>query len=151
MDLSLTTRNFESILTDIYQKHNSQQDYFTRDRFEEKEGWAPSMYLREVASSQYNARQKGKHAAVRAMLRDTRLTSISVLAGKKNRIPTRVDSLKSQFSGPSVHPHILLLNFFVPIWLFTKSFCFLSSRKKTNMGPTSQEKECGTSFFFDTF
>ena len=60
------------------------------------------MYLREVASSQYNARQKGKHAAVRAMLRDTRLNSISVLAGKKNRIPTRVDSLKSQFSGPSV-------------------------------------------------
>lgn len=41
------------------------------------------MFLREVASSQHNARQKGKHAAVRAMLRDTRLNSISAIAGKK--------------------------------------------------------------------
>ena len=41
------------------------------------------MFLREIASSQHNARQKGKHAAVRAMLRDTRLNSISVIAGKK--------------------------------------------------------------------
>ncbi|PFX17297.1 SH3 and PX domain-containing protein 2A-like isoform X2 [Stylophora pistillata] len=52
-------------------------------KFEEKEGWAPSMYLREVASSQFNARQKGKQAAVRAMLRDTRLNSSSVLAGRR--------------------------------------------------------------------
>ena len=41
------------------------------------------MFLREVASSQHNARGKGKNAAVRAMLRDTRLNSISVIAGEK--------------------------------------------------------------------
>ena len=41
------------------------------------------MFLREIASSQHNAREKGKHAAVRAMLRDTRLNSISVIAGEK--------------------------------------------------------------------
>ncbi|KAJ7333883.1 SH3 and PX domain-containing protein 2B [Desmophyllum pertusum] len=51
--------------------------------FEEEEGWIPSMFLREVASSQHNARQKGKHAAVRAMLRDTRLNSISAIAGRR--------------------------------------------------------------------
>jgi len=50
---------------------------------EEKEGWTPAMFLREIASSQHNAREKGKHAAVKAMLRDTRLNSISVLAGEK--------------------------------------------------------------------
>jgi len=50
---------------------------------EEKEGWTPAMFLREIASSQHNAREKGKHAAVRAMLRDTRLNSISVIAGRR--------------------------------------------------------------------
>ncbi|XP_020619009.1 SH3 and PX domain-containing protein 2A-like [Orbicella faveolata] len=52
-------------------------------KLEEKEGWTPAMFLREIASSQHNAREKGKHAAVRAMLRDTRLNSISVIAGRR--------------------------------------------------------------------
>ncbi|KAL9981074.1 hypothetical protein ACROYT_G009733 [Oculina patagonica] len=70
-------------------------------KLEEQEGWAPSMFLREIASSQHNARQKGKHAAVRAMLRDTRLNSISVLAGRRQTWdpPARKKSVKRNIPG----------------------------------------------------
>lgn len=135
-------------MTDIYQQHNSQQDYFTRDRFEEKEGWAPSMYLREVASSQYNARQKGKHAAVRAMLRDTRLNSISVLAGKKNRIPARVDSLKSQFSGPSVG---LSIPIYCPHLAVYKIFLFPFLQEEDKHGTHQPGKRVWYEFFLTPF
>lgn len=65
-------------------------------QLEEKEGWTPAMFLREIASSQHNAREKGKNAAVRAMLRDTRLNSISVIAGRRQTWdpPARKKSVK---------------------------------------------------------
>ena len=67
----------------ISEKDFTKSGTVSRCRLEEKEGWTPAMFLREIASSQHNAREKGKHAAVRAMLRDTRLNSISVIAGEK--------------------------------------------------------------------
>lgn len=51
-------------------------------RIEKNEGWAPAMFLREIATSRRNAREKGQHA-VRAMLRD-RLNTISAMTGKES-------------------------------------------------------------------
>lgn len=68
-------------------------------RKEEKEGWAPSMLLREIATSQPHAREKGKHA-VRAMLRDNLHNTISGITGKKIE----------------KHAHVSLLTFFLFRW-----------------------------------
>lgn len=50
-------------------------------RFDDQKGWAPSMFMREIATSRYNAREKGKHNA-RALLRDR--TRKYITSGKKN-------------------------------------------------------------------
>jgi len=63
-------------------------------KIEEREGWVPSMFLREIATSRHKAREKGKHA-VRAMLRD-RLNTISAVTGRRQTWdpPKRKKSVK---------------------------------------------------------
>ncbi|KAM7440261.1 osteoclast fusion [Porites harrisoni] len=63
-------------------------------KFDDQEGWAPSMFMREIATSRYKEREKGKHNA-RALLRDHTRKYITSGRRKTWKPPQRKRSVRT--------------------------------------------------------